>query len=256
LFIIANLYGWYHKDGTRRFQTAYVEVARKNGKTALVAALALYHLIADGEDGGEILFSANSLDQAKIAFDMVKGFAIGYDPDENKVRHRYKDLFYDETSSFIKVVAADSTKLYGYNCSLGVVDEYHSAPDSKVRDVLRSSMGMRKNPMLITITTAGFDKNLPCYELRQVCADILSGNKIDDSFFGVIYSLDEKDDWKLPENWIKANPNLNVTVNQGFIEKQVQQALNSPTDEVGVKTKNLNIWCDSAVTRIPEEYIK
>jgi phage terminase large subunit-like protein len=89
-----------------------------------------------------------------------------------------------------------------------------------------------------------------------VCADILTGSKVDDSFFGVIYSLDEKDDWKAPENWIKANPNLNVTVKESFIEKQVQQALNSPTDEVGVKTKNLNIWCDSAITWIPEEYIQ
>lgn len=256
LFLIANLYGFYNKDGSRRFQTAYIEVARKNGKTALVAALALYHLVADGEDGGEILFSANSLDQAKIAFAMVDGFALGYDPDENTIRHRYKDIFYDKTNSFIKVLASDSNKLDGYNCSLGVVDEYHSAPDSKVRDVLRSSMGMRTNPLLITITTAGFDKNLPCYELRQVCAEILMGDKVDDSFFGVIYSLDEGDDWKDPAMWVKANPNMNVTVKENFIAQQVRQAVNSPTDEVGVKTKNLNIWCDSAEVWIPEEYIQ
>ena len=256
LFIIANLYGFWNKDGSRRFQTAYIEVARKNGKTALVAALALYHLIADGEDGGEILFSANSLDQAKIAFSMVDGFALGYDPDEKQIRHRYKDIFYDKTNSFIKVLASDSNKLDGYNCSLGVVDEYHSAPDSKVRDVLRSSMGMRKNPMLITITTAGFNKNLPCYELRQVCADILTGDKIDDSFFGVIYSMDENDDWKNPALWEKANPNMDVTVKKSFISQQVQQAVNSPADEVGVKTKNLNMWCDSATVWIPEEYIQ
>lgn len=255
LFIVANLYGFFNKDGTRRFQTAYIELGRKNGKTALVAALSLYHLIADGEDGAEVLFAANSLDQAKIGFNMVDGFAMGYDPDETIVRHRYKDIYFDDTNSFIKVLAADSNKLDGYNCSLGVVDEFHSAPDSKVRDVLRSSMGMRKNPMLITITTAGFDKNLPCYELRTVITDILSGTKKDDSIFGVIYSLDDKDDWKDPKNWIKSNPNLDVTVKSSFIEKQVQQAINSPSDEVGVKTKNLNIWCDSATTWIPDEYI-
>jgi len=256
LFIIASLYGFYNKDGSRRFQTAYIEVARKNGKTALVAALALYHLVADGEDGGEILFSANSLDQAKIAFAMVDGFALGYDPDEETIRHRYKDIFYDKTNSFIKVLASDANKLDGYNCSLGVVDEYHSAPDRKVRDVLRSSMGMRTNPLLITITTAGFDKNLPCFELRRVCADVLSGDKIDESFFGVIYSLDENDDWKDPSLWVKANPNMDVTVKKGFIETQVQQAVNSPADEVGVKTKNLNLWCDSATVWIPEEFIQ
>ena len=117
-------------------------------------------------------------------------------------------------------------------------------------------MGMRKNPLLITITTAGFDKNLPCYELRQVCADILTGDKIDESFFGVIYSLDENDDWKDSALWVKANPNMNITVKESFIAQQVQQAKNSPADEVGVKTKNLNMWCDSATVWIPEEFIQ
>jgi phage terminase large subunit-like protein len=255
LFIIANLYGFINKDGSRRFQTAYLEMARKQGKTALVAALSLYHLLKDGEDGGEILFTANSLDQAKIGFRMVSGYASMLDPDEKTIKHRYKDLNYDKTNSFIKVLAADSSKLDGYNCSLGIVDEYHSATTSQVRDVLRSSMGMRLNPLLITITTAGFDKSLPCYDLRTVATDILSGNKQDESFFGIIYSLDEGDDWRDPKNWIKSNPNLDITVKSSFLQKQVQQAINSPADEIGVKTKNLNIWCDSATTWIPDEYI-
>jgi phage terminase large subunit-like protein len=255
MFVIANIFGFYNKDGTRRFQTVYIEMGRKNGKTAFVAAVCMYCLMADGEDGGEILFTANSLDQAKIGFRMVSGFATGYNPDKKMLKQRFKDIYYDKSNSFIRVLAADSSKLDGYNCSVGIVDEYHSAPTSFVRDVLRSSMGMRTNPLLITITTAGFDKNLPCYELRTVTADILSGNKTDESFFGVIYSLDEKDDWHDPATWIKANPNLGVTVKADFIEKQVLQAINSPTDEVGVKTKNLNLWCDSGHTWIPDEYI-
>jgi phage terminase large subunit-like protein len=255
LFIVANLYGFYNLDGTRRFQTGYIEVARKNGKTALVAALSLYHLLADGEDGGEILFTANSLDQAKIGFRMVSGFALSLDPDEKNIKHRFKDLHHDKSSSFIRVLAADSSKLDGYNCSFGVVDEFHSAPTTSVRDVLRSSMGMRTNPLLLTITTAGFDKTLPCYDLRTVTTDILSGIKVDDSFFGMIFSLDENDDWRDPNVWAKSNPNLGVTVKASFIEKQVLQAKNNPTDEVGVKTKNLNVWCDSAETWIPDQYI-
>jgi phage terminase large subunit-like protein len=114
---------------------------------------------------------------------------------------------------------------------------------------------MRTNPSLLTITTAGFDKTLPCFDLRTLTVDILSGNKVDDSFFGVIYSLDEEDDWTDPKTWPKSNPNLGVTVRPSFIEKQVLQAKNNPTDEVGVKTKNLNIWCDSAETWIPDQYI-
>jgi phage terminase large subunit-like protein len=255
VFIIANLYGFYTTAGSRRFQTAYLEMARKQGKTALVAALALYNLMADGEEAAEVLLAANSKDQAKIAFNMVRAFAKGIDPDELKLKRFRSDILLKNTPAFIKTLAADSSKIDGYNCSVGIIDEYHSAPNSQVRDVIRSSQGMRVNPLLITITTAGFDKSLPCYDLRTVCTEIVSGVKQDDSFFGVIFSLDDDDDWRDPKVWVKSNPNLGITVNTEFLDKQVQQAVNSPADEVGVKTKNLNVWCDSATTWIPDEYI-
>lgn len=254
-FIVANLYGFYNLDGTRRFQTAYLEMARKQGKTALVAALAIYHLIGDNEAAAEILFAANSKEQAKIGFNMVKYFSKGYDTAGKLFKWRWEDTFYPLTNSFIKVLAADSSKIDGYNCSLGIIDEYHSAPTSQVRDVIRSSQGMRVNPLLLTITTAGFNKSLPCYDLRTVCTEVIAGIKQDDSLFSVIYSLDDNDDWRDPKNWVKSNPNLGVTVNESFLEKQILQAINSPADEVGVKTKNLNIWCDSANVWIPDDYI-
>lgn len=266
LFIIANLYGFYEKGGDRRFQTGYIEMARKQGKTALVAALCLYHLIADDEEAAEILLAANSKDQAKIAFNLVYGFARGYDPNQKLLERLRSDIvlldskktcktYERRTSAFIKTLAADSDKIDGYNCSLGVIDEFHSAPNSQVRDVIRSSQGMRVNPLLLTITTAGFDKSLPCYDLRTVTAEIAAGVKKDESFFGIIFSLDDGDDWRDPKNWVKSNPNLNVTVDRKFIERQVQQAINSPNDEVGVKTKNLNVWCDSVSVWIPDEYV-
>jgi len=271
LFIIANIYGFY-VDGKRRFETVYIEMARKNGKTALAAVLALYHLIEAGDGYPEILFAANSKDQSKIGFNLVKGYSDEYEKkvDENmrRLRRHHSDINYlnevDENGSkyrdryvtgTIKCLAADSNKLDGYNCNLGIVDEYHSAKNSQVRDVIRSSMGMRTSPILFTITTAGFDKTSACYELRTVCTDIIAGSKQDESFFSVIYSLDEGDDWKDPALWMKANPNLGVTVSEDFIKKQVQQAINSPSDEVGIKTKNLNIWCDSQTTWIPDDYI-
>ena len=257
VFLVSNLYGFYNKDGRRRFKTAYLEMARKQGKTAFVAALALYNLLADDEPAAEILLAANSKDQARIAFKLVRSFAHGYDPKETEVKRFRNDIVVNNglEDTFIKCLAADSDKLDGFNASLGIIDEYHSAPNSQVRDVIRSSMGMRKNPMLITITTAGFDKSLPCFELRTVATEISSGVKKDDSFFGIIYSLDEKDDWKDPATWPKSNPNLNITVHTDFLQEQVTQAINSPNDEVGVKTKNLNIWCDSATTWIPDEYV-
>lgn len=255
-FIIANLYGFYWKGtNLRRFQTAYIEVARKNGKTALSAALSLYHLIGDGEDAAQVLLAANSRDQAHIDYDMTDKFAKGFDPKGSYLRRYRADILFDHTNSRLKVLAADSDKLDGYNCSFGLIDEYHSAPDSKVRDVIRSSQAMRVNPLLLTITTAGFDKSLPCYELRTVCTEVIAGLKEDDSMFSIIFTLDEEDDWSDKKNWRKANPNLGVTVNETFIEKQVIQAKNNPSDETGIKTKNLNMWCDSFQCWIPDEYI-
>ncbi len=255
IFIIANIYGFYYPDGTRRFQTAYIEVARKNGKTALCSALGLYHLMADGEYGAQILMAANSKEQAHICYDMTAKFCKGLDPEEEYLRRLRTEILFNSTDSMLKVLAADSDKLDGYNCSFGIVDEYHSAPDSRVRDVIKSSMGMRENPLLFTITTAGFDKILPCYELRTVCTEVIAGIKEDDALFSIIYTLDEEDDWTDPQNWIKANPNLGVTVKEDFIKKQVIQAKNSPSDEVGIKTKNLNVWCDTIKTWIPDDYI-
>ena len=143
VFAIANIYGFYWA-GTkqRRFQTAYIEVARKNGKTAFASGLGLYHLIADGEDAAQVLIAANSREQAHICYNMTSTFCKGFDPVGNYLRRMRSDILFDRTNSKLKVLAADSDKLDGFNCSFGIVDEYHSAPDSKVRDVIRSSMAM------------------------------------------------------------------------------------------------------------------
>lgn len=255
-FIVANITGWYWKGtGLRRFTSSYIEMSRKQGKTALAAALCLYFLIADGEEGAEVLLAANSKDQAKIAFDMCGKFCRGLDPKGKYLAAYRADILFDATNSRLKVLAADDTKLDGFNASFGLIDEYHSAANSKVRDVIKSSMGMRENPHLCTITTAGFDKSLPCYQLRTVAMEILAGIKEDDTLFAAIYCLDEGDSWDDERNWPKCAPNIGVTVSRKFIADQVRQAKNNPGEEVGVKTKTLNIWCDTPTVWIPETYI-
>ena len=255
-FIIANIVGWYWKDGnTRRFTSSYIEVSRKNGKTALAAALCLYYLIADGEDGAEVDLAANSKEQAKIAFEFCSSFSKQLDP-KGKYLKPYRDnVQFALNNSKLKVFAADDSKLDGFNASFGLIDEYHAAKNSKVRDVIKSSMGMRNNPHLCTITTAGFDRTLPCYKLRSTSIEILNKLKTDDSMFIAIYSLDDKDNWTDKDNWVKCTPNLNVTVTSKYIKEQVQSAINNPSEEVGVKTKTLNLWCDVADVWLPESYI-
>lgn len=254
-FIVANLLGWYRPDGLRRFTSAYIEVSRKNGKTALMSALALYFLIADGEAGAEVDLAANSREQANIAYEFCRKFSLGLDPKGKSLDILRNTIRHEKTSSSIKVFAADTTKLDGFNASVGLIDEYHSAKSTAVRDVIKSSMGMRRNPMLLTITSAGFDKTLPCYQLRTVCTEILSGLKEDDSMFSMIFSLDDGDDWRNPAVWRKANPNLGVTVIEKNLEEHVKSAVNNPSEEASVRTKNLGQWLTTQEVWIPERLI-
>lgn len=255
-FIIANILGFYwKKTNERRFTSSYVEVSRKNGKTALAAALCMYFLIADGEDGAEVDLAANSREQATIAFDFCYNFAKQLDPKGKTLNSKLKGITFKPSNSKLKVFAADATKLDGFNASFGLIDEYHAAKNSKVRDVIKSSMGMRENPHLMVITTAGFDKTLPCYQLRATAIEILHKVKVDDSMFIAIYSMDDDDDWGDENNWVKCTPNLDVTVTTKYIREQVQSAKNNPSEEVGVRTKTLNQWCDTSEVWIPENYI-
>jgi len=211
-------------DGTRLTQTAYIEIARKNGKTALAAGMGLDGLINDGEDGAEIYFAANSRDQVKIsAWPLCSNFATGLDP-KGKLLTVYRDTVkFDATKSFLNVLASDSTKLDGPDPHMFILDEYHAAKTNSVKAVLESGQGNRENPLAIIITTAGFDKLGPCYELRDTAVDILHNLKEDDSFFCAVFTLDKDDDWKDPAVWIKSNPNLNVTVRPQYLQERDPQ---------------------------------
>ena len=257
-FVVANIVALRLKSNNKRkYQFSYIQVSRKCGKTAFASALCLYHLIADNEDAAEIIMAANSSEQAKLCFDMAVTLSKQIDVKNNifRLNKQKSILHFDMNNSLLKIIANNEKALDGFNASFAVLDEYHIAPNSNIRDVIRSSMGMRDNPHLLTITTAGFNKNLPCYKLRCSCVDILNNIKQDESMFVLIYELDENDDWTDSKNWIKTNPNLGITVGYEWMKSQVNQAIINPSDEVGVRTKNLNQWVDSSKTWIPEKYI-
>ncbi|OAV70762.1 Phage terminase-like protein, large subunit [Bacteroidales bacterium Barb4] len=220
-FIIASIYGFYvREDGSRLIQYVYIEEARKNGKSALAAALCLYHLIADGESGAEVYLAANSRDQVKLSsWPLCSNFAKGIDPNGELL-----DVFRDTVRLNLGTELAQSP--------CGGFDK-----------------------MAVVITTAGFDKLGPCYQYRIMCTEVLNGLKTDGSLFAAIYSIDETDDWKDESVWIKSNPNLGVTVKLSYLRRQAVKAVNSPSEEVGIKTKNFNMWCDSSSVWIPEHYI-
>lgn len=223
--------------------------------TALIASLAMYYFIADGEDGAEVDIAANNFEQAKICFEFIQQYCKQLDPQQRDLKVYRSSIELPCTASKINVFSADASGKDGFNASVGIIDEYHSAKTTGMRDIIKSSMGMRRDPMLLTITSAGFDKSLPCYKLRTTCIEILSGLKTDDSTFAIIYGLDEGDDWTDEKVWIKSNPNLERTVTTKYLREQVTSAINNPTEEVSVRTKNLGQWLSTSSVWIPDTYI-
>lgn len=224
--------------------------------TAFAAAIGICCAIADKENGAEVELVANSRQQAHIAFDITKNFVESVDP-KKKIFKRYRDNIMIPTSkSKIQVLSSDAMGNDGYNSSCFILDEFHAAKDWDLYNVMKSSQGMRQQPLAIIITTAGFLLNgYPCYEHRLTCLDILKGNKIDDSQFSAIYELDDGDDWEDKNNWIKCAPSLGQTVSESYMQDQIQAAKNNPALEVGVKTKNFNQFCQSKDVWIPDKYL-
>lgn len=254
IWIVSAIFGFY-KGEKRVTRSVYIEVARKNGKTAFIAAIQLYMLIADGENGAECDFLANNAKQAKIAFEFCSNFLASIDA-RGKYFKRFRDnIKFDKTKSFIQVLSSEASGLDGFNAYSWVLDECHEQKDSRLYDVMVSSQGMRENPLGMIITTAGFNQFGFCYPYRKTCTEIISGVKEDDSQFAAIFTLDENDDWTDEEVWIKSNPNLGITVQNDYIKDQINKAKINPSLEIGVKTKNLNIWCNSADVWINNDLI-
>ncbi len=255
-FLLCNLLGLkWRETGFRVCRETYIQIARKAGKDAFMAALSLYMLIADGEAAPEIACLANSRDQARILFSYITNFAQTLDPKGKMLKYYRNYVSFPLTNGMAKVYSSDSSKLDGLNISLAVVDEYHEAKDRKIYDVMKSSMGMREQPLMVIITTAGFNLESPCHDFYELSVEILHKIKTDDTFFPFLFTLDEGDDWRDEANFIKVQPNLGVTVTSDFMKGEVQKAKNDATAEVGVKTKTFNVWCQSYNVWIPMEQI-
>ena len=246
-WIIYNIFGFYYPNTDKRvINYVYLELARKNGKTAFAAAISLYMLCADGENGSEVEMVANSAKQAKICFDMSSNFLSSIDK-KGKYFTRYRDkIKFDKTKSFLQILSSDASGNDGYNSYCFVLDECHEQKDSRLWDVMVSSQGMRENSLAMITTTAGFNLYGFCYSYRRTCTEILSGLKKDDSQFVAIYTMDDDDDWSDSNNWIKSNPSLGVTVNESYLQQQIEKAKNNTSLEVGIRTKNLNQWISTS----------
>ena len=254
--IIRDLFGTLKPNGYRQFNTAYVEIPKKQGKSELAAAVALLLCCGDGEERAEVYGCAADRQQATIVFDVAADM-VRMCPALNKrvkILASQKRIIYTPTNSFYQVLSAEAYSKHGFNIHGVVFDELHTQPNRKLFDVMTKGSGdARMQPLYFLITTAGTDTNSICYETHQKAKDILDGRKIDPTFYPVIYGADESDDWTDPEVWRKANPSLDITVGIDKVEAACNSAKQNPGEENSFRQLRLNQWVKQAVRWMPME---
>lgn len=252
--IIRDLFGILKVDGYRQFNTAYIEIPKKMGKSELAAAVALLLTCADGEERAEVYGCAADRQQASIVFDVAADM-VSMCPALAKrvqIQKSLKRLIYKPTGSFYQVLSAEAYSKHGFNIHGVVFDELHIQPNRKLFDVMTKGSGdARTQPLFFLITTAGNDTNSICWEIHQKAKDVIEGRKIDDTFYPVIYGADEKDDWTDQKVWKKANPSLGITVSLDKVKAACESAKQNPGEENSFRQLRLNQWVKQSVRWMP-----
>ena len=261
-FYLYVLFGWKRmKDGLRRFSTSYLEVARKNGKSTLAAGVGLYLMVADGEPGAEIYAAATKHDQALIthseATRMVKSSPVLH----KRVKVFRNNLHIEGSASKFEPLGADADTMDGLNIHAAIVDEVHAHKTRDLWDKLETATGARRQPLMFAITTAGFDRESLCWTLHEYLEKLLEGFEIpdgthDDTFFGMIFTIDDEDDWQNPAVWIKANPNLGVSKKPDDLYRKAVRAKEMPSALNSFLRLELDVWTESESQWISMEHWK
>ena len=254
--IIRDIFGIVDENGHRQFRTAYIEIGKKNGKSELAAAVALYLLYGDNEPSAEVYGAAADRQQASIVFDVAKRM-VEKSPalmKRSKITAASKRIVNYSNAGFYQVLSAEVGTKHGLNVSGLVLDEVHAQPNRNLYDVLTKGSGdSREQPLYFLITTAGTDKESICYELHQKALDILDGRRIDHTFYPVVYGLKDDEDWTDEANWYKANPSLGQTITIERVREMFQEAKENPAEENVFKQLRLNMWVSSLTRFIPEQ---
>ena len=246
--LIMPLFGWKDKNGFRRFRTAYIEIPKKNGKSTLCAGLALYLLTADGEHAAEVYGAASDRAQASIVYREAARMVQQAPQLRNLCRaiDSKKEINFYQTSSVYKVLSSEAPRAEGLNIHGLIFDELHAQPNRNLFDTLRWGGAARNQPMLISITTAGYDRNSICYEQHDYAEKVAEGIIEDTSFFSYIRAAGSKDDWTNKKTWYKANPSLGATIKEDDFASDCKEAQENPRKENAFKRYRLNIWTEQA----------
>ena len=244
-WVLYVFYGWKRKKGDkRRFKYLYIEIPRKNGKTTFLAACTLYHILMDDENAPEVYYAATKERQARLCLDEARKIGDQTEEVRKRLVIRKYEIEYPKKNGVMRALGSDSDTQDGLNPSMAVIDEVHAHKDFGMFDKLNTAFGMRAQPTLMMITTAGNNKNNPCFTYRNMCIDILRGIKKQENLMAIIYTLDEEDDWKAEASWIKANPSWPI-MNQVELRDDSESAMQFAHMETSFKTLKLNIWSDS-----------
>jgi len=246
-FIIINIFGFKNHDGNRRFRTAYIEVARKNSKSTFCSGIGLYMTAFDSEGGAEVYSAATTRDQARIVFGDARTMINKSAPLKKVFGVHKLNIHHIKSASKFEPLSSDADTLDGLNVSCGILDEVHAHKTREVWDVIETATGAREQPLLLAITTAGSNKLGIGYEQREYVTKILGGIAIDDTYFGIIFTLDEGDDPFDEANWPKANPNLGRSKKLNDMQRLARKAREMPAALNNFLTKHLNIWVNAAV---------
>lgn len=258
-FTLYNLYAWQTKNEVgatiRLIRNVYEKVAKKNGKTAVEAGLALYMMAFDNESGAEVYVGATKEEQAKLCFTQACDFILKSSLLQQLGFKVYqKEIKFIPAGSFMKPLGGDSKTQDGINSNFTILDEYHAHKDDSVKENLESSSASRLQPITYTITTAGTNVHGVCKNFEDSCINILEGVAEDDTFLIMIHDLDEGDDWQDSNNWFKSNPNLGVTVSLDFLKKEFKKTENQPSKIPNFQTKHLNMWVDAPTVWVQSKY--
>lgn len=240
--IIRPLFGWKRNDGTRRYRIAYIEIPRKNGKSSLAAGIALYLLFADNEPGAEIYSAAADREQAAIVFETAKAMVEASPALRRRCEIYKRSIVVPATGSSYKVLSADAKTKHGFNAHGVIFDELHVQPNRELWDTLTTATGAREQPLVVAITTAGYDRNSVCWEQHEYAEKVLKGVIDDPSYFAYIAAADKEDDWRDPKVWAKANPGLGVTVRLEYLKQEAKRAEEVPAYQNTFRRLHLNQW--------------
>lgn len=252
--IIKDVFGTIKENGARQYNTAYVEIPKKNGKSELAAAIALYMTCGDLEWGAEVYGCAADRQQASIVFDVAVDMVDQCPALKKRVKPimSVKRLVYQPTNSFYQVLSAEAYTKHGLNVHAVIFDELHAQPNRELFDVMTKGSGdARLQPLYFLITTAGTDRNSICFEQHQKAVDILEGRKIDNTFYPVIYGIEDNSDWSDEKNWYKANPSLGYTIDIEKVRNAYVSAKENPAEENVFRQLRLNQWVKQSTRWMP-----